>query len=278
MISLRIFTIISILWSFSLSAQSISPNEARGRDASIPAQPFLFLANTINPGQANKAVNYSGSMGQRAEGPFGYDGFNQQGSLSAYLGRRFTFIGSVALGFSNHGGTQTAQQAELIKNFIGGKKAYGAAIGLGLGFSRDWDNVKSALSRITMAYNNPSLRLSGNMLFEKAFSTSRDKLDFTSSLGFQHRIKGSVFAGVEMIGEDLEGFWEEDEAEGGAKMLIGPSINFSPSKSRFSFSACGGPVFFATKSTAFSSGALREIGRSSQNGYSVRAGLGFNLR
>ncbi|WP_207535900.1 hypothetical protein [Desertivirga arenae] len=271
---LRLSTAIVIFSSINFSAKAQTPVAG----SSQPAQPFLFITNTMNSEQPRHTISYAGGVGARTEGPFGYDGVNQQAALNTYLGHRFTFIANMGLGFANGGRTQTAQQAEVIRNFIGGKTGRGPALGIGLGISRDWSNVKSALSRITLAYTSPALRLSGNMLFEKPFASNRDKVDFTTSLGFQHRIKGNFFAGVETIGEDLEGFWEKDEAEGGAKMLVGPSLNYRPSGSRLSFSACGGPVFYATKSTAFGSGAMREIGRSVQNGYSVRAALNFSLR
>ncbi len=81
-----------------------------------------------------------------------------------------------------------------------------------------------------------------------------------------------------MMGQDLEGFWDSEEAEGGAKLLIGPSINVAPQSSRFSFSVSGGPVFYATHSTAVASGAIRDVGNvSAQNGYALRAMVSFNL-
>jgi hypothetical protein len=138
--------------------------------------------------------------------------------------------------------------------------------------------VGAIFSRITASFDAPKWRLGGNLRIEKAFSNSRDGIDLVTSLGFQHRITGPVFAGFEIMGQDLEGFWEADEAEGGAKLLIGPSVNVAPANSRFSFSVSGGPVFYATHSTALTSGAIRDVGLlASQNGYTLRAMVAFNL-
>jgi len=161
---------------------------------------------------------------------------------------------------------------------IGGKKASGFRLGAGLGISRDWSNTGSAISRITAFFDQTNWQLTGNLRFEKAFDKTRDKLDFISSFGFQHRISNQWYLGFEALGQDLEGFWEKDEAEGGAKLMIGPSINLVPDNSRLSFSFAGGPVFYATRSSVIPSEAIREIGSvASGNGYTIRALVNFNL-
>ena len=248
--------------------------------ASNPAaavQPFLFSVNTLTAASPSWSLNYSGSYGESSLAPFGYNGVDQQFAVKGYLGNRFTLYANAALGFSRSGGINSAQQAEVLRDFIGGKSFFGPRVGLRLGVSRDWTNVKSVFSRITASFDAASWRFGGNMRFEKAFNRNRDKIDFITSGGFHHRIAGKLFAGVEAVGEDLEGFWEEDEAEGGAKLLVGPSLNLMPQDSRFSFSVCGGPIFYATRSNIIPSEAVRDLGASSKNGYTVRAQVAFNL-
>ena len=238
--------------------------------------PFLFSVNTLTSTAPKWNINYTGSYGQRTSGPFGYDGLDQKFAVKGYLGNRFTLHANAALGFARSGGVNSAQQAEVIRDFLGGKREFGPKLGFGLGLSRDWDGVGALFSRIATAWNTNKWRLGGNMLFEKAFSNSRDKIDFTTSAGFQHRLFDGFFAGVEAIGQDLEGFWEEDEAEGGAKLLIGPSLNYAPSNSKLAFSLAGGPVFYATRSDVVASNAIRDL--DIQNGYTVRAMVSFNLQ
>ncbi|MFD2286672.1 hypothetical protein GJU39_18895 [Pedobacter petrophilus] len=246
--------------------------------ASITAQPFLFSVNTLTADDQKWNVHYSGSYAERAAGQFGYNGLGQQFGLKGYLGNRFTLYATASIGFANGRGTSSAQQAEVIRDLIGGKTATGFRLGAGLGLSRDWSNVGSAISRITTSFDQQNWRLLGNLRFEKAFDKTRDKLDFISAIGFQHRITGGWYLGFEAIGQDLEGFWEKDEAEGGAKVMIGPSMNLSPNHSRLSFSLSGGPVFYATRSTVIPSEAIREIGSvASGNGYTIRALVNFNL-
>ncbi|RWY54054.1 hypothetical protein [Mucilaginibacter gilvus] len=245
----------------------------------IPAQPFLFSVNTLTGNSAYWAVNASSNYAQRSAGAFGYDGADQQIAVKGYLGNRFTLYANADLGFANNGGVASAQQAEIIRDFVGGKQAYGLRFGVGLGANRDFLSVGALFSRITASFESPRWRMGGNLRLEKAFAGNRDGIDLVTSFGFQHRLAGPVFAGFEIMGQDLEGFWEADEAEGGAKLLIGPSINVAPQNSRFSFSVSGGPVFYATHSTAALSGAIRDIGNvAAQNGYTLRAMVSFNLR
>lgn len=243
-----------------------------------PVQPFLFSVNTLTGEKPYWNLHYSGSYGEHTIGQFGYNGLGQQFGVKGYLGNRFTLYATAAIGFARGGGVTSSQQAEVIRDLIGGKAPEGFRMGAGLGLSRDWSNVKSAISRITMSFEQSKWRAIGNLRFEKAFESSRDKLDFISSLGFQHRISETCFLGFEAIGQDLEGFWEKDEAEGGAKLMIGPALNFVPAHSKLSFSVSGGPVFYATRSNVIPSEAIREIGTStSGNGYTLRALINFNL-
>jgi len=270
----------AILAAFALhgSAQNqatVNPALKTGSDA---AQPFLFTLNTLTAENPRWNIHYSGSYGERANGQFGYDGLGQQFGVKGYLGSRLTLYATAALGFANGGGVASAEQAEVIRDLIGGRGISGFRLGAGLGLSRDWSNTGSAISRITAAFDRANWRMAGNLRFEKAFDKTRDKLDFITSIGFQHRVSNALYLGFEALGQDLEGFWEKDEAEGGAKLLIGPSINLEPNHSKLSFSISGGPVFYATRSQVTSPAAIREIGNvASGNGYSIRALVNFNL-
>ena len=80
---------------------------------------------------------------------------------------------------------------------------------------------------------------------------------------------------AEKADKDLEGFWDEEEAEGGAKLLIGPSLNLTPQKSKLSFSLAGGPVFYATRNQVYNPDAIREL--PSKAGLMIRARVIFKL-
>lgn len=263
--------LLAIISSTTLVQAQSNKTQSSGGNAN----PFLFSVNTLTGNTPKWNLNYTGSYGQHASGPFGYDGLDQRFAAKGYLGNKFTLYANAAVGFANGGGIRSSQQAEILKDFIGGKKVFGPRLGFGVGMNRDWDGVGAIFSRITGSMDALNWRFGGNFLFEKAFSGSRDKLDFTTSVGFHHQLAGALFAGVEAVGQDLEGFWDEEEADGGAKLLIGPSLNYAPTNAKFGFSLCGGPVFYATKSTALPSNALRDL--STENGYTMRAMLTYNF-
>lgn len=268
-----------LLFEVTARAQIAGVKQQGMPAGNAPVQPFLFSVNTLTGSSLYWAVNASSNYAQHTAGPFGYDGADQQVAVKGYLGNRFTLYANADLGFANNGGTASAQQAEVIRDVIGGKQAYGVRFGVGLGGSRDFSGVGAMFSRVTASFDALKWRMAGNLRVEKAFASNRDGIDLVTSFGYQHRISGPVYAGFEIMGQDLEGFWESDEAEGGAKLLVGPSINVAPQNSRFSFSVSGGPVFYATHSTAAPSGAIRDIGNlAAQNGYTLRAMISFNLQ
>ena len=238
-------------------------------------EPFLFSVTTLTPEDLKWSMNYSGSYGERITNTLGYNGINQQFAVKGYLGKRFTLYANASLGFPLENNVASAQQAEIIRDILGGKKSLGLRLGASLGIQRDYSDVKSLLSRITFSYEMPQWKFGGNVLFEKALTSNRDAIDVITSIGLHYCLAENFYGGIEAVGEDLEGFWDKEEAEGGAKVLIGPSLNLSPKKSRLSFSISGGPVFYATQNLATNNEAIREL--PSQAGLMVRARVVFNL-
>ena len=91
------------------------------------------------------------------------------------------------------------------------------------------------------------------------------------------KLPHGVSLGVEAVGEDLEGFWEAEEAEGGARLLAGPSLHISPASHRWQFTATGGPMFHPAD-TGRASGALRDLPPEiSRTSYAFKAALSISL-
>lgn len=256
------------------SAMSQNPETDFFYTSQRTPEPFLFSVTSLTPEDLKWSLDYSGSYGERITESLGYEGINQQIAVKGYLGRQFTFYAQVALGLKDEN-TASTQQAELIRNFIGGSKKQGFILGAGIGVRNDYSNTSSLLSRVVLHYVAPRWKAGGNILFEKAFAEDRDEIDIITSLGVHYRLSGSLFGGIEAVGEDLEGFWDDEEAEGGAKLLVGPSLNMTPKKSRLSFSLSGGPVFYGTQNQISNPEAIREL--PSQSGLMVRARVLFKL-
>lgn len=268
-----LLTLIGIL-PFAVKAQMV--NQQQENASMMQPQPFLFTINTLNPAARGWSLNYNGGYGERTVTPLGYDGLDQNIGVKGYLGAKFNLLASMGIGFGNNGDIKSLQQAEVMRDFIGGNVPMGFRIGASLGFRREFNNDKVALSRIMAAYENPDWKLGANVRFEKAFDKGRDDIDVISTLGIHRQISGQLFGGIEAVGQDLEGFWETNEAEGGARLLVGPSLNYAPIASRFSFTLCGGPIIYATRSTpTFNEFAVRELPTS--NGFTMKFNVGFRF-
>ena len=239
-------------------------------------EPFLFSTSSLTADNLPWTLSYLGSYGNNLSDGFGYNGINQQIGVKGYLGHRFTLLSYVALGIANEDNSlHSAQRVEMIRDLIGGKKSKGIRLGIGTGLSRDYGGVFALVGRVTATLEGNRVKVGSNLLLEKALSGDRDELDVLTSLGFQYKITEHFFAGAEAVGEDLEGLWEEDEAEGGARIMFGPSLSIIPRQSRFSFSLSGGPALYLTRSTVTNPDAIREL--PGENGMTVRARVVFDL-
>ena len=265
--------LLSLIFGFESIAQ-IKDKDALFLAPRTP-EPFLFSKTTLTSSDIPWSIDYSTSYGERVSGQFGFDGVGQQLGLKGYLGKKFTLYGQAAFGFDHDHNVTSAQQAEVIRDFLGGTNVQGFKVGVGVGMSRDFSSVVSLLSRVTVSYDDMNWKAGGNLLLQKSFSANRDAVDIVSSIGFQHRLLGSLYGGFEAVGEDLEGFWDPEEAEGGAKLLVGPSLNMTTKDSKMAFSISGGPVFYATQNQASNPDAIRDL--PSQNGLTLRAKVIFNL-
>ena len=264
-----------LIGALTISSIAQIPEAKNNFSTQYSPEPFLFSVTALTPEDLNWSLNYAGSYGERVSGPFGYDGVGQQFAVKGYLGSRFTLYANASFGFAGEKNVASAQQVEILRNFIGGKTTQGLRLGGGIGVRRDYSDVKSLLGRFTASFDALRWKIGGNVLLEKAFAQNRDDVDVISSIGFHYRFFGNFYGGVEAAGEDLEGFWDEEEAEGGAKLLVGPSVNMAPKKSRLSFSVSGGPVFYATRNQLTNPEAIRTL--PSQSGLTLRARVVFNI-
>ena len=131
-----------------------------------------------------------------------------------------------------------------------------------------------AVARIVAGREAPLWRLHGNLLFEMPLAApTRDPVDVIMSVGWAARLTPALAIGVEGLGEDLEGFWDPTEAEGGGRVLVGPSVHVAPSNGKWQFTVAGGPVFHASGDKR-SSAAWRDLPPTTQPvSYAIKAGL-----
>lgn len=164
--------------------------------------------------------------------------------------------------------TRLSQQVELLRDFLGGGATRTMSLAAGLGLTREYGGTTTLFSRVALARSWRSQRLVANAIFEKPFAPGRDAVDIITSAAWMHGAADGVQLGLEAVGQDLEGFWEADEAEGGARLFFGPAVTVPLGWEGWRFSFGAGQVFRATSSPQ-TSDASRPVG-SDRSGYVLR--------
>ena len=248
--------------------------------ARAQARPFLY---TLVPAQsqARGASVYADlAYGHTVFAGLGPEAFEQRVGVQLRLSARLTLAAQAGWAPNDPSTPSAASaQAEAVASLVPAGSPLVLAIGVG--GEEDYRRTPVALGRAVAGYRWARTLAVANVRFEHAFPQStdgvpdhRDALDVISTLGVMHELGPGVRAGFESVAEDLEGFFETDEAEGGAKLMIGPSLGLGPRDARWTLQITTGPVFHLTTSTvpAIGSGAPRDL---TGTGYVVRTSLGF---
>ena len=241
--------------------------------AAAQERPFLFSIATATDAKPAARFDYDIGVGERA---FQSDIANQPEQrlgVQASLGR-LTFL--ARLGIAEVGSSyQSSQSGEALYSIL--RPASHVALAAGGGVLHEADGVNVLLARVVAGRNADSWRLQGDLQFQKPMSSERDALDLITSVGWARKLPRGVSLGVEAVGEDLEGFWDSEEREGGARLLAGPSLHIMPAAQRWQLTATGGPMFHPSDSGR-ASGALRDLpADTSRASYAFKVSLSIAL-
>ncbi len=135
-----------------------------------------------------------------------------------------------------------------------------------VGARREWQGTAVLLANAGIAHDFGKSLVGAQLRAERPLSSGRDAIDLITSAGWSMRVSSIGRLGVEAIGQDLEGFWSTEEAEGGATLYAGPSLALAPQGAHWAFVLGGGPVLRATHSTR-NSGAPRDVVIDRSRGY-----------
>jgi len=261
--------IATVLIVFGLVTAPAAAQSSRANDD----HPFLFSVSTPRTDTPHASVRVESGFGERPFDLTEGDQPEQRLGVQATLGHRLTFLGRVGV-VSGQSSTRTSQQGEVLYNVLQSPERQ-ASLAAGLGIRHEPQGINVLLGRVAAGRTFSAWRVDGNALFEKPMSTVRDTMDLITTVGVARRVTRVMHVGVEMIGEDLEGFWDPNEAEGGARLLVGPSIRFAPPSAKWQVGAAGGPMIHATRS-ALASDATRSLPTGGgRDGYALRASLSY---
>ena len=260
-----------------LASIGLVATSAAAQVSSTPSQDrqFMFSVSTPPTDVPHVTVHLESGFGAGAFDATDSDRPEQRFGVQAAFGNRLTFLGRVGIS-SDKRDVRSSQQGELLFGVLQAVDTQ-ASLAVGLGVRHESAGANVMLGRIVAGRSFAAWRLDGNALFEKPFSIGRDAVDLITTFGVSRRIRPSFYTGIELIGEDLEGFWEAEEAEGGARLLIGPSIRIAPPQKRWQIGVAGGPMLHATQSGRRSD-ALRGLPSSSgESDFAVRASLSYGF-
>lgn len=222
---------------------------AAGSPAFAQERPFLFTISTGGSEARGASVHVDVGASDRS---FVFDGghaIEQRLGLQAALGGGVTVLASAAVA---HGGAlqagHGAGSAEaLIDVLRGSGRRFRFALGGGV--VHEYLGTNAARLRVALGRDFASSKLHGNLVFENPVGApGRDAIDLLTSVGWMRSMTRVISVGIEAIGEDLEGFWDPEEAEGGARLMIGPSVHLSGASRKWRLTLGGGPVFHPTSS------------------------------
>ena len=241
------------------------------------AQPGTFVFSTTTSDQTRPALrfDYDIGVGERA---FQSDIANQPEERVGVQASRGRLTLLARFGITGVGSAyQSTQSAEALFSVL--NRANGVDLAAGGGVLHEASGVDVLLAHVVAGRNTSASHLYGNLVFEKPLAAAalRDSVDLITSVGWARNVSRNTSIGVEAVGEDLEGFWNPHEAEGGARLLAGPSFHVTPVGGRWHFTATGGPEFHSTPS-GVSSAALRDLPTGARrSNYAVRVGLTVSL-
>ncbi len=194
---------------------------------------------------------YETAYAVRAVRPFGQDGVEQRIGCVYGLsqGLNLSAVAATVLEADRSNALGSAQVELMADLFSTGDKAL--QIAAGGGFLREYQGTNTLLARAAAGLTLGKWKVDSNMLLEKPFGENRDAVDVLFSLGTSRQLHRRVSVGIEALGEDLEGFVEEEEAEGGAKLLLTPTLHYQLNE-RMKVRFGAGPIFYMTHSEAIS--------------------------
>ncbi|NOY76818.1 MAG: hypothetical protein GXO76_02990 [Calditrichaeota bacterium] len=232
---------------------------------------------TVSPDQGKSGklyLNYDTNYGVRAIRPFGEDGVEQRAGVVYGITSNLSLLGVAGALIDRNSAVHAGSvQLELMQKILSQKDHF-VNLAASVGFLREYLGTNVLMARLALGRDFGRFNLRGNAVFEKPFAKNRDPMDVITTAAVGYRIFPWLWGGIDAVGEDLEGFFEPDEAEGGAKLMVGPTVQMHFS-SKMQMRLGAGPIFYLTKSTPISE-APRYL-PPGKSGYTIRVSMIYGI-
>lgn len=256
-------------WSLCIAALcSVAVNTS----AIAQERPFVFTFTTPQSDTNPIVLHYNAAYGRRTFEPLGANNTEQVIGIHSGIGQSFTAIAKIGFAFNNSA-IASSQHVEVLRQFTRSQNSL-VDFSFGPGFRHEYSGTDVLLARAIIGRRFSNWQFYSNCVLEKPLSNARDELDLFFSIGSLHRVSSSIQLGFEAVGQDLEGFWVLDEAEGGATLFVGPTIVVDFPASPWTLTLGAGPIIRATKSLQTSL-APRDLPDPNKNGFIVHTAFNF---
>jgi len=218
-----VFVCMAILFN----PPAVRADEGESYDTVLYSSPYVYQRS----GQGydmSVSLMYELGYGSRESRNFSQEGI-ENGLRARFQPWSFLGIegfGGIVLDSDGGGYRSEAASIDVIARPLNQEQHY-VNVDLGAGYIYDYrnDNIPRVRLSIGRSFNKLDLSLSG-LLEIPVGASGRDEADIMTALAMSYAFARQFRGGLELAGEDLEGLFESEEAEGGAKILFGPTANF----------------------------------------------------
>ncbi|MEP6619442.1 MAG: hypothetical protein ABJE47_09010 [bacterium] len=243
--------------------------------ASGQSLPFLFIEGATPLDRPRVSFLYDAALGDRSLQSMTDNGFLQRVTAAVRMAPEFTAIAHVET-TPSLGRPQYSERVELQWQPGALSRLWSTPVAFSVGARREFQGADVLLAGLSGAHVFGGGLAALQVRAEHSLQQGRDPIDLITSAGWMQRLSDAGQIGIEATGQDVEGFWSADEAEGGATLFVGPTVAFSPPAARWSLVLGAGPVLRATHSLR-SSGAPRDISIDTQGGYMIRTSFRMSI-
>jgi hypothetical protein len=205
--------------------------------------PFLFGATPRFP-NSQSVIALDAGYNERAFEPVAGERWEPRASAFVTLTPWLAAHGQIGAANTLDQRTRVSEQMELMATPW---QSGSMSLGTNIGMRHEYSGANVALARVVGARVTQRAAVAADVLFEHPFVSRRDAVDVVTTVGAMRALTSRVWLGVEAVGSDLEGFFDTEEAEGGATLLVGPTVAVAVSD-KWRLVVGGGPVIRATTS------------------------------
>ena len=254
-------------WLRAAVGVSLSAAIAGAQEAPA-ARPYAFLLTPLDSGGARLASAEAGYTDGGFQ-PLGGGGVGPALALHAPVGGALSVFVRAGTSFDARTTRSSVEGMLLLTTHpLASRRTY---LALGAGALRGYDATSALRLHVGAGASFARSRLDAVVLAERPLARGRDAVDLVTSVGWMRDLGTHAHLGAEAVGQDTEGFWDSEEAEGGARLFVGPSGSVTSGRWRLGLTA--GPVIRATWSDR-SSGAERPLStRVSRFGLGLRTAV-----